>query len=69
MIKGEVDEIIKDGKRTEDLGADGINLLVYRYTGNQKELLERCTKELKIPLIVAGSVNNFKKDAASCSAI
>ena len=61
VLKGEVDEIIKDGKRTEDLGADGINLLLYRYTGNQKELLEKSTKELKVPLIVAGSVNNFKK--------
>lgn len=61
ILKGEVDEIIENGKRAEDLGVDGINLLLYRYTGNQKRLLERATKDLKVPLIVAGSVNSFKK--------
>lgn len=61
VLKGEVDEIIEDGRRAESLGVDGINLLLYRYTGNQKELLEKVTKELKVPLIIAGSVDSFEK--------
>ncbi len=55
---GNVEEIIKDGKEAEKYGINGINLLLYRYTDNQKKLLE-ATKKLKVPLIVAGNVVNF----------
>ncbi|MEM2528981.1 MAG: hypothetical protein QXG40_06250 [Ignisphaera sp.] len=45
----------------EELGIEGINLLLYRYTGDQKALLEKVVKELRLPIIVAGSIDNFQK--------
>ncbi|MEM2175465.1 MAG: hypothetical protein QXI58_07605 [Candidatus Micrarchaeia archaeon] len=61
ILQGSIDEIIKDGKEAEALGVNGINLLLYRYTGDQKMLLNEATKKLKVPLIVAGSVTSFKQ--------
>jgi hypothetical protein len=59
ILEGNIEEIINDGKRSEVLGIDGINLLLYRYKGDQNELLEEAVKQLRVPLIVAGNVNNF----------
>ena len=42
----------------EKYGISGINLLLYRYTEDQKRLLA-ATKEVKVPLIVAGNVVNY----------
>jgi len=58
VLGGTVEEIIRDGKEAEKHGVNGINLLLYRYTDNQKQLLT-ATKQLKVPLIVAGNVANF----------
>lgn len=58
ILGGAVEQIIKDGKEAEKYGINGINLLLYRYTDDQKQLL-KATKQLKVPLIVAGNVANF----------
>jgi hypothetical protein len=61
ILKGEIDYIINNGKEFEKLGVDGINLLLYRYTGDQNKLLDRVARELNLPIIVAGSVDSFEK--------
>lgn len=61
VLRGSVDEIISSGRKAESLGVDGMNLLLYRYTGDQKALLNAATKKLKLPLIVAGSVKTFEQ--------
>ena len=61
ILQGSIEEIINDGKEAEALGVNGINLLLYRYTGNQKTLLNKAVKELKVPLIVAGNVTTFNQ--------
>jgi len=61
ILQGSIEEIINDGKEAEALGVNGINLLLYRYTGDQKMLLNKAVKELKVPLIVAGNVTNFNQ--------
>ena len=61
ILKGEINYIIKNGKELEQMNVDGINLLLYRYQGDQKYLLDRIVKELKLPIIVAGSIDNFMK--------
>lgn len=61
ILDGTVDEIIKNGKEFEKMGVHGINLLLYRYTGNVNLLLERVVKDLKVPTIVAGSIDDFRK--------
>ena len=60
ILGGTVEEIIRDGKDAEKHGINGINLLLYRYTDDQKKLLA-ATKDLKVPLIVAGNVVNFEQ--------
>jgi hypothetical protein len=59
VLEGTIHEIVKEGQRFETLGIDGINLLLYRYKGDQTALLDVITKQLKVPLIVAGNIVNF----------
>jgi NAD(P)H-dependent flavin oxidoreductase YrpB (nitropropane dioxygenase family) len=61
ILEGSVDEIVNNGVEFEKLGVDGINLLLYRYTGNINLLLEKIVENLKINLIVAGSIDNYEK--------
>jgi len=60
VLGGSIPEILRDGKEAEKQGINGINLLLYRYTEDQKKLLS-AIKELKKPLIVAGNVANFEQ--------
>jgi len=60
IMGGSIEEVINDGKEAEKHGINGINLLLYRYTENQKKLLA-ATKALKAPLIVAGNIANFEQ--------
>lgn len=61
VLEGSIDEIVNNGVEFEKMGIHGINLLLYRYTGNVNLLLDRVNETLKIPLIVAGSIDNFEK--------
>jgi len=63
LLSGEVDEIIDHGKQLEDKGVDGLDLVAYRYEDAERieELVERCGRELGIPLISAGSINSWER--------
>ena len=61
ILGGSIEQIIKDGKEAEKYGINGINLLLYRYTDDDQKKLLKATKELKVPLIVAGNVVNFEQ--------
>jgi len=61
IIEGSVDEIVNNGVEFEKMGVHGINLLLYRYNGNVNLLLDKAVKTLKIPLIIAGSIDDFEK--------
>ncbi|MDH5375134.1 MAG: hypothetical protein OEW95_04895 [Candidatus Bathyarchaeota archaeon] len=61
VLDGSVDEIVNNGVEFGKMGIHGINLLLYRYTGNVNLLLDRTIDTLKIPLIVAGSIDDFEK--------
>jgi len=61
ILRGSVDEIIDSGREAESLGAYGMNLLLYRYAGDQKALLNSVFEELRLPLIVAGNVRTFEQ--------
>ncbi len=61
VLGGKIEEIIRDGKEAEKQGANGVNLLLYRYSDDQKRLLTTAAKELRIPLLVAGNVVNFEQ--------
>jgi hypothetical protein len=61
LLRGTIDEILADGKRKEALGIDGINLLGYRYDGDVEKLTSSLVKTVKIPIIVAGSIDSFER--------
>lgn len=61
VLQGSIDHIIEDGEEAENMGVDGVNLLLYRYRGDQRTLLNEVTKNLRVPLIVAGSIRNFEQ--------
>jgi len=61
ILEGDVEEIVANGREFENLGVDGINLLLYRYRGDREALLNKITAALKIPIIVAGSIDSFEK--------
>jgi NAD(P)H-dependent flavin oxidoreductase YrpB (nitropropane dioxygenase family) len=61
LLRGTIDEIVRDAKRVEALGADGINLLAYRFDGDVNRLMISVRDAVNIPIIVAGSINNFER--------
>jgi uncharacterized protein related to proFAR isomerase len=61
VLQGSIDQLIEDGKQAEELGVDGVNLLLYRYKGNQTALFNKVIETLKVPIIVAGNVSNFQQ--------
>ena len=61
VLGGKIEEIIRDGNEAEKQGANGVNLLLYRYSDDQKRLLTTAAKEIRIPLLVAGNVVNLEQ--------
>jgi len=61
LLRGTIDEITKDARTVEDLGANGIDLLAYRYDGDEEQLIRSVQKAVKIPLIIAGSINSLER--------
>jgi hypothetical protein len=61
LLRGTLEEIVEDAKRTQKLGADGINLLAYRYDGDVQKLIQKVTETIEIPLIVAGNVDSLER--------
>lgn len=61
LLRGTIQEIVKDAKRVEGLGAGGIDLLAYRYDRDPVKLIESVQKAAKIPMIVAGSIDSFER--------
>lgn len=61
QLSGEIDEIVTDARRAEDLGVDGVTLLAYRYSGEAHKLIESVKNAVNIPIIVAGNVDSFER--------
>lgn len=61
LLRGTIDQIIEDARRVEKMGAYGINLLAYRYDGNAEQLITSIQNAVKLPLIIAGSIDSFEK--------
>lgn len=61
VLQGSIDQLIENGKQAEKLGVDGVNLLLYRYKGNQTALFNKVVERIKVPMIVAGNVRNFEQ--------
>lgn len=61
QLRGSIEEIVRQGKQTEDMGVDGVDLLAYRFDGDIERLMSSVIDSLNIPVIVAGSINTLEK--------
>jgi NAD(P)H-dependent flavin oxidoreductase YrpB (nitropropane dioxygenase family) len=70
LLRGMVDEIVEDARRVEKLGVDGINLLAYRYDGDVPKLMRSVSSAVRIPVIVAGSIDSTARirEVSDCGA-
>lgn len=61
LLRGAIEEITRDARTVENLGVSGIDLLAYRYDGNPEHLIRSVQESVKIPLIIAGSINSLER--------
>jgi hypothetical protein len=58
VLKGSIESIVADARRTMALGAAGINLLAYRHREVcPQELLRQYIQQIPIPTVVAGDID------------
>ena len=55
------EEMIEEALICLEKGADGIDLLGYRYTGDATALCRRFVHEVPAPVCLAGSINSLKR--------
>ncbi|MCJ7650113.1 MAG: hypothetical protein MUP85_16000 [Candidatus Lokiarchaeota archaeon] len=61
ILGGSIQEIIDDAKLMEEKGVDGFDLLAYRYIEDAEKLAQQFIKAIKIPVVLAGSINSFDR--------
>ncbi len=63
VLDGTIEEIVAEGKKLVEEGADGFDLLLYRYKYPDKidTLIKACVSEVKAPVVSAGSINSFER--------
>ena len=61
ILEGPIPEIVADGARMEALGVDGFDLLAYRYTANAEALADAFIRGVRVPVVMAGSVDGFPR--------
>ncbi|MCL5073158.1 MAG: hypothetical protein M1308_20050 [Actinobacteria bacterium] len=63
ILDGTVEEIAADAKRIEAAGANGFDLLAYRYIKPEKvnELVAAVRNAVRVPVVSAGSINSFAR--------
>ena len=61
VLDGSVSEIIDEATQIERLGVEGFDLLAYRYVGDGEELARQFIRAVKVPVIMAGSIDSFER--------
>lgn len=61
ILEGTIEEIIDSAKKSIEKNIYGLDLLLYRYIGNQEELYDRLKKEINLPICVAGSIDSIER--------
>ena len=63
ILDGTIEEIVQDAKRIEAEGAQGFDLLAYRYKYQDKvnDLILALGEALEVPIVSAGSINSFDR--------
>jgi hypothetical protein len=63
ILDGTIVEIVHHARFLESSGADGLDLLTYRYTGNAAQLLPAVVSAVDIPIVSAGSIASYGRIA------
>ena len=61
LLDGTLDEIVAHARQLEALGAHGMDLLTYRYTGDAPRLLREVVKATSVPIVSAGSIASYER--------
>jgi hypothetical protein len=61
VLDGAIPRIVADGRRLEALGVAGFDLLAYRYTGDAEALAGAFIRGVRVPVVMAGSVDSFAR--------
>ena len=61
VLEGSISEIIDEARGIERLGVHGFDLLAYRYVGDAEELARQFIRGVKIPVVMAGSIDSFER--------
>ena len=63
ILDGTIIEIVHHARSLKSNGADGLDLLTYRYTGNATQLLQAVVAAVDIPVVSAGSIASYGRIA------
>ncbi len=55
---GSIDDIVAEARHVVELGADGVDLLGYRYVGNAPLLNKTLVQAVDAPVCIAGSIDS-----------
>jgi len=61
VVEGTIQDTIADAVRLQEYGVDGFDLLAYRFVGDPEKLASQFLKEIKIPVVIAGSISSFQR--------
>jgi len=62
ILDGTIEEIVQNARSMESKGVDGMDLLTYRYAGeNPTLLLREVVKATSVPIISAGSISSYDR--------
>lgn len=61
VVEGTIAEVVADGEELESRRVHGIDLLAYRFRGDAVELARQLLRAVKIPVIVAGSIDSDQR--------
>lgn len=61
VLEGDITQMLAEAEKCIEKGAYGVDLLAYRYTGDQKQLLRSFAAQADMPVCIAGSVNDYER--------
>lgn len=61
ILKGTIDEMVKEANKYIQKGVYGIDLLGYRYVGDKVKLNNEIVSKVNAPVCIAGSIDDFEK--------
>jgi hypothetical protein len=61
ILEGSIQEIIAEGQELQAMGVDAFDLLAYRYVDDPEALARKFIEAVKVPVILAGSVDSFAR--------